>query len=150
MGWKVTLGGTRRELTAEQALDPFETKWEGGTVVDFDDLSPETFDALANADGVMSWWGIYKFPREKASMVYAVVCAAAQHADVEPPPKPTNMREHSEIADMLERTPELEDQPMVGDFPRKPDATEIGSSSGAPGDSDGSPRNADENESVTS
>lgn len=140
MGWQITFDGTRRELTPDELSDPFATHWEGGKVVDLDDLSPDVFDTLAREEsGDTSWWGVYRFPCGNGGRMYAVACAAAEHAEIGVPAKPANMRESKLLLSMFEQTEDIEDKPIVNGFPQTPPAAEIGSSSGPSDDSGGDP-----------
>lgn len=134
MGWQVTFDGTRRVVPDEEReQDPFASEWEGGKVVDLDDLPPEAFDAIAADDG-STWWTVYLSPGAVGSRLYKVICAAAEHAGVEKPEKPSNMRESRLLIDMIERTQAIEDRPFVDGFPPVPPETETGSSSGPSND----------------
>lgn len=121
------------------------------TEVDFDDLPPDAFGAMAkDVDVGLTYWGVYTFPKESPELVYRVVCAAARVAGVEEPERPTTMRQQRVLDGMLERIDDVGDQPMQNGFPRVPGNPEIGSTSGLPGDSDGSQAPSDENASAIS
>jgi len=138
MGWQITFDGTRREVTAEEREhDEYVSSWEGGKVVDLDDLSPDVYDKIAENDPNDTWWSIYKFPGATSARLYAVVCAAAEFAGVEPPSKPANMRESKLLLQLLELTQEIEDRPTMNGFPQTPSETATGSSSGPSDASDG-------------
>jgi hypothetical protein len=146
MGWKVTFGGTRRpedEYLEALTDDPYASKWEGGTVVDLEDLPPDAFEKIAGADGIATWWGVFRFPAEKGPRMLAVIAAAAEHAGVDVPPTPKTMREQRELLELLELTEEP--GPRDGGFPTKP-STAPDSSTGQSDASDGSPQSLDENE----
>lgn len=148
MGWQVTFNGTKRDLTVrvkELEKDPYASIWEGGKVVDFDDLSPDLFDVIAKAEPLSgNWWNVYRYPGATASRLHAVLTATAQHAGVEVPSKPLNMREANALVEMLEATEEP--GPREGGFPTTPSETETTSSTGPSNDSDGSPAPPDEND----
>lgn len=131
MGWQITFDGTERELSDEELLDPFAQRWEGGKVVNLDDLSPDVFDKIASAeeDSTDSWWGVYRFPCSVGSRMWEVAKAAAEHAGVEVPAKPANMREAQLLMRQFERTQDVAEKPMVDGFPPTP-PLETGSSSG--------------------
>lgn len=102
--------------------------------VDFDDLSPDAFASIAKeVDAGLTYWGIYMFPKESPDILYRVVEAAARHAGVEPPERPSNMREQKALDAMLEKTDDIGEQPMMDGFPPVPGETELGSSSTSPG-----------------
>jgi len=119
MGWKVKLGGDKE--------------------VDFDDLSPDVFVEIAKEDDNddISWWGVYNFPGANPDRLYRTIQACAKHAGVDSPDEPTDMRTARQLLEMLAPGPNIEHLPQVGEFPPMPDAPENGSTSGAPGDSDG-------------
>lgn len=136
MGWKIKF----------VADDPGNEK-----VVDLDDLSPEVFDELAKDDPDGNWWSVYAFPGAHFDRMYKVICAAAAHAGIEPPERATTMRDSERLVEMLERTPEIADQPVVDGFPQVPGEAESGSSSTSPGlPTDGLPTSPDDNPSTTS
>jgi len=97
--------------------------------VNLDDLSPETFAAIAKeVDAGLTYWGIYGFPRETPEILYRVICAAAEHLGVDAPERPTDMRGQKILDAMLEPVEDIEDQPMQDGFPKVPSETESGSS----------------------
>jgi len=152
MGWQITFGGTKRDLTPEELEDdPFVSRWEGGKVVDLDELSPDVYDGIAaDESGTDSWWGVYRFPCASASRMFAITQAAAAFAGVDGPSKPANMRESELILELFEITPDIADKPVVDSLPLEPPETEAGSSSGLQDVSGGDPRKSDENDSLTS
>lgn len=150
MGWQITFNGTKKDLAVEDFADPFTSRWEDGTVVDLDDLSPDVFDAIAQKETDASWWGIYRFPGASGSRLYAVMCAAAKHAGIDPPAKPSDMRESRALLEMIEQTKDIEDLPVQDGFPQKPSETETASLSGLSDDSDGDLPKLDENALATS
>ncbi len=99
------------------------------TEVSLDDLSPDVFAAIAKAvDLDLTDSGIYFFPRESTEVAYRVVCAAAEFAGVEPPPRPTRMADAAPIKAMLEQTEDIGDLVMMeGGVP--PAQSEVGSPS---------------------
>ena len=145
MGWRITFDGTKRELSDDDMLDPFVTRWDGGKVVDLDDLSPDLYDRIAaDENGNDSWWGVYRFPCSSAGRMFTIAVAAAEHAGVPAPTKPANMREAEQLMTCFERTPAIEDKPVVDGFPQTPPELETGSSSGLLEDSGGSlPKSAE-------
>lgn len=140
MGWQFTFGGARRDLSdeeraAELKQNEYASVWEGGKVVDLDDLSPDVFDQIAREE-FDSWWNIYRYPGGSGSRLYAIAKAAAEHAGVEVPSKPANMRESVALLELLERTEEP--HPIKGGFPTTPsEETETASSDGSSDDSSG-------------
>lgn len=146
MGWQVTFDGTRRpvdEYIAAVKDDPFATVWEGGKVVDLDDLSPDVFEKIAKQDDEANWWGVYRFPAGSSVRMIEVLRAAAEHAGVPAPAAPSNMRESRLLLDMIEQT--RDPDPRERGFPTKL-STEEDSSPGQSGDSIGSPLPPDESE----
>lgn len=122
-----------------------------GKTISLDDLNPVTFDLIANNESVGSnWWSVYTYPGESFERLYAVVCACADHAGVPHPERAQTMRDAETLVDMLKRAPNIEDQPMVDGFPPVPDETEVGSSSGSPGTTDGPQTSSEDNLSETS
>ncbi len=109
----------------------------GDTTVAFDDLSPDVFAQIAAEDSEANWWGVYKFPGGNPARLYRVIVACANHAGIEPPGEPANMRDAQALLDMLGEEPDVDEQPMVNDFPQTPATPESSSTSGVPGDSDG-------------
>lgn len=147
MGWQITFDGTKRNLppedrAAELAENPYASIWEGGKVVDFDDLSPDLFDRIAREEnsGDVNWWTIYRSPAGQSARFYKVLSAAADFAGVPVPPKPANMRESLLLLEQVERTED----------PTEASETEKDSSTGQSDVSDGSPPPSDENESSIS
>lgn len=124
MGWKITF----------VADDPDNEK-----AVDLDDLSPDVFDAIAAEEGMANWWSVYTFPGESFDRMYRVICACADSAGIPHPERAQTMRGADALVSMLTRTTDIEETPMADGFPPVPDATEVSSSSGAPGDSTGPP-----------
>lgn len=119
-------------------------------VVSLDDLNPEAYDKIAADDPEATWWGIYTWPGGNSKRLYAVICAAADHVNVEHPPLPTSMVEARSLLDMLEQAEDIEEKPMIDGFPPMPDAPAPGFTSGAPGDSDGPQTSSTDNASETS
>ena len=107
--------------------------------VSFDDLPPEFFGQIAEADRTANWYGVYLAPGGDDQRLYRVIAACAAHAGVEAPPEPKTMRDATKLLDMLERTDDIEDQPMMDGFPQMPDEPETGSVSTSPGGTDGPP-----------
>lgn len=86
--------------------------------VDLDDLTPEVFTKIASeVEAGLTDSGIYRFPKESVAIAYAVVCAAAEHLGIEPPPKPTRMGDAVVIKEMIDVAEDVADQPMMGGFP---------------------------------
>jgi hypothetical protein len=144
MGWQITFDGTKRDplvVAEDRKKDPFASVWEGGKVVDFDDLSPAFFDKIAEADKTASWYGVYLSPMSDAARLQRVVRACAEYAGVEVPAPPTNMREAKLLLTMFEETedPTGESSELM-----------TGSSTGPSPDSVGSPLPLEENASATS
>jgi hypothetical protein len=151
MGWKITFEGTERVLSAEEIIDPYVTRWEGGKVVDLDELSPDVFDKIAaDENGNDSWWGVYRFPCASGARMWEVAKAAAHHGGVDAPTKPANMIEANALMAQFERTVDIQDRPVIDGFPQEPPETETGSSSGPSNDSGGSLPQPEENPSETS
>lgn len=153
MGWKVTFGGTLRpadELAKLVETDEWASRWDGGTVVDLDDLPPATYDEIALVDGTGNWWDVYMWPGATSTRLNLVLAAAAEVAGVPAPEVPANMRGVRALLLLLERTEDIAEQPMENGFPPKPDETERGSSSISSGDTDGSPPTSEPSPSVTS
>ncbi len=117
MGWQISFGGDK--------------------TVNLDDLAPEVFDKIAAEETEASWYGVYKSPGGMSARLYRVICAAAAHIEIDPPPPPVTMIDAEALVGMLEEAPDISEQPMVNDFPPTPAALESGSTSGALGDSDG-------------
>ena len=105
--------------------------------VDFDDLPPEFFGQIAEADRTANWYGVYLAPGGDDQRLYRVIAACAAHAGVNPPAEPKTMRDATRLLDMLERTDDVADQPMMDGFPPMPDGPETGSVSTSPGGTDG-------------
>lgn len=120
--------------------------------VDFDDLSPDTFAAIAKElDLGLTYWGIYTYPTESPEVIYRVVAAAAAIAEQPIPDKPTTMRQQRALNDMLVRTEEIGDLPVIDGFPPVPGEAESGSTSTSPGNPDvGPPKSPDDNPSGSS
>jgi hypothetical protein len=115
--------------------------------VDFDDLAPEFFADIADQDTTANWYGVYLAPGGDSRRLYRVIAAAAAHAGVEPPPEPKTMRDATRLLDMLERTDDIADQPMMDGFPQMPDGPETGSVSTSPGGTDGPTTSSDDSPS---
>lgn len=141
MGWKVTFGGTKRVPT-----DDDESMWEGGTVVNLDDLNPETFDTIASQETDANWWVVYRWPCSVAGRMWLVAEAAANHAGVDVPARPANMRDQKLLLAQFEQTVDIEDKPFVDGFPQTPVEPENGSPSGPSEDSAGDPPTSDESQ----
>jgi hypothetical protein len=126
----------------------FEKEDGEKVVVDLDDLSPDVFEQIAREekDAGLSYWGVYSFPKSTPSILYAVLCAAAEHAGVSPPDRAASMRAINEQNDLFSEVPDIADQPSQDGFPQVPGETESGSSSGAPGDSDGTENSANDSQ----
>lgn len=152
MGWQVTFEGTKRsDLTDKEKVDPYVSKWEGGKVVDLDELSPDFYDGVAaREDGNDSWWGVYRFPCSSGARMLTIARAAAEHGGAPIPDKPSNMREAHALMECFERTLDIEDRPTSDGFPPKPSETVTPSSSGLSDVSDGDLQTSDENPSATS
>lgn len=151
MGWKVMFGEVRTKTDGVEDDGTPRTIRYSDTEVDFDDLPPDVFGAIAKeVDVGLTYWGVYTFPKESPEIVYRIVCAAAKVADEVVPDKPTTMRQQKVLDGMLERTVDIGERPMENGFPSVPGGTESGSSSGPSGASTGSQAKSDENESVTS
>lgn len=120
---------------------------EGGEekTVSLDDLAPDLFDQIAREEtSGITWYGVYSFPGDSFERMYRVICAAADHAGVPRPDRAVTMRDAELLVGMVKRTPDIEDAPVVDGFPPQPDATEVGSTSGAPGDLAGPPTLSDD------
>lgn len=144
MGWQITFEGTKRDPKALQEArktDEWASAWEGGKVVDFDDLSPDFFAQVAKDDPVASWYGVYLSPQSDSARMYKVVRACAEHAGVEIPAPPSTMREAKLMLAMFEPTEDPTEESSESMTP---------SSTGLSPDSDGSPLPLEENASATS
>lgn len=150
MGWKVTFGGTRRTLSADELEDPFASGWEGGTAVNLDELSPSVYDEIAAQEEGANWWQVYRSPCGSGGRMARVAAAAARHAGLEVPDAPKNMRESKALLAMFEPTEDIEDKPVLEGFPPKPPETANGSSSGLSDGSSGSLQTFEPNVSTTS
>lgn len=117
MGWIVKLGGDK--------------------TVDFDDLPPATFDALAREEEDVSWYAVYTIPGASSARLYRVIEACAEHAGVDPPDPPDTMRDARALLDMLEMGTNVDELPVIEGFPPTPAVPGNGSTSGALGDSPG-------------
>ncbi len=139
MGWKVLFGEIRTKEDGEDENGPRFVQYSD-TEVDFDDLQPEAFAAIAkDLDVGLTYWGIYRYPNETPEVLYRLVQAAAQVAGVEAPERPTTMREQKALDAMVVRTEDLGDKPVVDGFPQMPGETASGSTSTSPGTTDGLP-----------
>ncbi len=127
----------------------WQINFDADKSVDLDDLAPEVFEALAD-DNDATWFSVYLSPGATPERLYSIVCAAADHAGIDKPDKPTTMRDARALLEMIEPTEDIADRPFVDGFPQMPDAPEVGSTSGVPGDTDGLPTSSDDKESVTS
>ncbi len=147
MGWKITFDGSRRELSPEETIDPFVSRWEGGKTVDLDELSPDVYDGIAASEtgGTDSWWGVYRFPCSSGERMYTIAVAAAAYAGIAAPAKPSNMREAGVLLTRFERTEDIEEKSMVDGFPQTP-PPENDSSSGPSDDTGGDLPKPDANE----
>ena len=143
MGWKVLFGEIHTKETDDDIV-----RWSDQEV-DFDDLPPSAFDDLAADDPTGNWWSVYSFPGENSQRLYKVIRFCAEHAGVTPPAPPTTMRDEAPLIRMLERTPEIADQPHRDGFPQEPDGTETGLSSISSGDTTGDQVKSDESQSET-
>lgn len=121
----------------------FDT-YDGEKVVNLDDLSPEVFEAIAKDEPGENFWGVYKSPGENPDRLYRVICAAASHAGIDPPGRPESMKAIQDQAAMFDTVLDIEEQPMQNGFPQEPGTPESGSSSGVPGDSDGTETSAND------
>ncbi len=65
MGWQINFGADKS--------------------VDLDDLAPEVFEALAEDDNDATWFSVYLSPGANPERLYAIVCAAADHASGDRP-----------------------------------------------------------------
>ena len=146
MGFKV-LFGTIEEHTDERGR---VVSRSSDIEVDLDDLAPDVYEEIAAAEPFANFWSVYQFPAQNPERMHRVLCAAAAHAQIDPPERAASMRVANEQNDRFERVEDIADQPMEGGFPPKPDATEPGLSSGAPDDSDGPPTSSGDSASVTS
>jgi len=155
MSYRVTFGGTRRpleEYAAATEKDPYATIWEGGKVVNFDDLDCSAFDqiAAANPEVGLTDLGIYQRPNVNGAVRYAVIRAAAEFAGIDPPPPPRTMADQKRLANMIEATLPIEDEPMEDGFPKEQDEASSSSSSTAPENTTGLPTSPEDSESETS
>ncbi len=119
-------------------------------VVEFDDLTPETFEGIADAEET-SWYDVYSVPAKSSARFQRIVAACAVSLGIDVPEPPTNMREFNRrINDWLEQTESVEDKPMMDGFPQMPGDPESGSTSGSSGDSVGPSTSSDDNALATS
>jgi hypothetical protein len=130
MGWKFTL--------------------DGGKEVDLDRLPPAVFDELAREEPDSSWWMVYQTPGASTGRLWRLYVEACKVAEVDPGIEPSTLSDTISLLDRLERTEDADEKPMADGFPPTPDAPENGSSSGAPGDSDGLPMSPDDSPSEIS
>lgn len=84
MGWKVTLGDKSVLL---------------------DDLSPATFQKIADAHAI-SWLDVYNAPAADIEAYYDLLCAVAEHCSAEPPPKPATIKDAHAMLDLLQKVEE--------------------------------------------
>lgn len=137
MSWKVLFGEIHTKEDVDDEGNPKTVRYSD-TEVSLDDLSPEIFETIASEVVTnLTDSGIYLFPRDSTMIAWRVVCAAASHAGLEAPPKPTSMRDAPAIKRMLEQTEDIGDQPMMGGLPSEPSEIGLGSSSTSLGDTDG-------------
>ncbi len=123
----------------------------GDKTVSFDELPLATFERLAATSSDLSTYGVYLSPVQAGSeCLYEIVAAAAELAQVDPPERPETMGDYARLVGMLDQVTDIEDEPMTDGFPQMPDAPEIGSGSGAPGDTDGRPTSRADKKSATS
>ena len=115
MGWKITFDGTWRTVTdgdrqaeieaATVANENPPSMWEGGKVVDLDDLSAEEYDVAAVvAPRTVTWYDIWKNPCYITGPMYEVIKAAARKAGVNPPGPPKGPRDAITLTNMFEET----------------------------------------------
>jgi hypothetical protein len=123
--------------------------FEDGREVKLDELAPTVFDLLAKNDPEATWWTVYMFPGASTDRLWRLYCEAAKIVDADPGPEPVNLAETLQLLDRLERIPDVEEEPMSDGFPPTPDVPVTGSSSGAPGDSDGPQTSQDDSPSET-
>lgn len=137
MGWKVLFGEIKtKEGPPDDDGNPTFERYSD-TEVHFDDFTPGAFDAIAkDVDTTFNYMGIYAFPKETSEIAWRVVCAAAEKAGIPAPPRPETMREQRELDRMLERTPDISEQPMLDGNPPMPGKTPD-SSSTSPGNTTG-------------
>lgn len=155
MGWQIRFDGTLRDISDEDLAeelkkDPFASRWEGGIVVDVDDLSPDQLDAIAAAEDT-SWYQIYASPATSSARLQRLIEACANHAGIELPGPPKTVGEFKDrYENWLEATRPIEEKPFENGFPPMPGDQETGSPSGSPGISDGRSTSPDDNPSTTS
>ncbi len=110
----------------------------GEKTVDFDDLSPDTFEGIAKEEKAgANWWDVYINPGGNPDRMFRVMTACAQSAGLDAPAKPTTMREANAFAQRLTKKEDISEQPVVDGFPPEPVTPANGSTSGAPESSDG-------------
>ncbi len=120
MGWRLTFAVEDEEV-----------------VVDLDELSPDVFDELAREEAIGNWMSVHDFPGETFDRMYRVICAAAQHAGVEPPERAQTYKDAEILQAMFSRGSDIADEPMTDGFPPEPATSSEASSSGSPEDSTG-------------
>ncbi len=133
MSWKIMFGEihTKEDGVDDEGLPRFVRYSD--IEVDLHDLSPNVFSKIArDVDVGLSYWGIFMYPKEYPEAVYPVICAAAAHAQVDPPPPPATMRDLPKLNAMFEEIQDIEEQPMQDGLPKAPSETESGSSSTSP------------------
>lgn len=131
----------------------FEKEDGEQVVVNLDDLSPDVFARIAREekDAGLTYWGVYAFPKESPDICYKVICAAAEHAGVDPPERADTMRAMFEQNAMFSDAPDILKQPAQGGLPPVPSETEVGSSSTSLGPPTTGPQvSPDESQSETS
>lgn len=145
MGWKVTFNATKRVVTREEraeelASDPYLSIWEPdtGTVVDLDDLTPETIEQIAKAEDGPTWFQVYTWPGQSPTRLQRVLVACAAHAGIDAPSEAATMRDfYDRYNNWLEVTQPIDEKPFRGGFPQTPGGPENGSSSTSPCSTDG-------------
>ena len=114
MGWQITFDGTLRTITngernveLEAAKTAGETPpsiWEGGIVIDLDDLSAEEYDVAASkAARVVTWYDVWLNPCYITGPMYEVARVAALKAGVQSPVR-KGPRDAITLTGMFEQT----------------------------------------------
>jgi len=94
-------------------------------------LPPSAFAKIAKETNAgLTYKGIEMFPKEDPDVLYAVICACAEFAGVEPPPKPDTMDADEMLREMVQPIDDIKDMPAVEGFLAEVTTTENGSSSG--------------------
>lgn len=101
-------------------------------------LPPSVFAKIAKeSDAGLTYKGVELFPKEDPSILYKVICAAAEFAGVDPPAEPESMDEDDVLRAMFGEIPDVSELPAVDGFLAEVPETASGSSSGPPSDSTG-------------